>query len=74
MNIQISMTEKFHCHENSVAERVNGISKDEYGLDVCFKTKEERSRTEKEIFCRMIDSRMIKRFGGEAPRPSRAAF
>lgn len=38
-NVQISMTEKYHCYENSVAERVNGILKDEYGLDVCFKTK-----------------------------------
>lgn len=40
-NVQISMTEKYHCYENSVAERVNGILKDEYDLDVCFKTKEQ---------------------------------
>jgi len=40
-NVQISMTEKYHCYENSVAERVNGILKDEYSLDVCFKTKEQ---------------------------------
>lgn len=31
-----SMTEELHCYENSVAERVNGILKNEYGLDVEF--------------------------------------
>lgn len=31
-----SMTEELHCYENSVAERVNGILKGEYGLDVEF--------------------------------------
>ena len=40
-NIKISMTEKYHCYENAVAERVNGILKDEYGLDAYFKTKEQ---------------------------------
>lgn len=32
-----SMTEELHCYENSVAERVNGILKGEYYLDVEFK-------------------------------------
>ena len=40
-NVKISMTEKYHCYENAVAERVNGILKDEYNLDACFKTKEQ---------------------------------
>ena len=35
-NIQISMTEENHCYENAVAERVNGILKDEFYLDQCF--------------------------------------
>ena len=35
------MTEKYHCYENAVAERVNGILKDEYGMDAYFKTKEQ---------------------------------
>lgn len=35
-----SMTEEFHCYENALAERVNGILKQEYFLDVCFATKE----------------------------------
>lgn len=32
-----SMTEKNHCYENAVAERINGILKYEYGLCSCFR-------------------------------------
>ena len=35
----ISMTEEDHCAENALAERVNGILKQEYGLGYGFKTK-----------------------------------
>lgn len=35
-NVGISMTEENHCYENSLAERVNGILKDEFYLDVVF--------------------------------------
>lgn len=35
----ISMTEQSHCYENAMAERVNGILKQEYELDHCFRTK-----------------------------------
>ena len=35
-NVKISMTEENHCYENAVAERVNGILKDEFYLDQCF--------------------------------------
>ena len=31
------MTEENHCYENAMAERVNGILKDEYLLDTTFK-------------------------------------
>ncbi len=34
--IDISMTEENHCYENAVAERVNGILKDEFYLDQTF--------------------------------------
>lgn len=34
--VKISMTEENHCYENAVAERVNGILKDEFYLDQCF--------------------------------------
>lgn len=30
------MTEENHCYKNAVAERVNGIPKDEFYLDQCF--------------------------------------
>ncbi len=36
----ISMTEKDHCAENALAERVNGILKTEYYLNYTFDTKE----------------------------------
>jgi putative transposase len=35
----ISMTEVMHCYENAMAERVNGILKQEYELDQTFRTK-----------------------------------
>jgi len=35
-NIKISMTEENHCYENAIAERVNGILKDEFYLDQTF--------------------------------------
>lgn len=34
--VKISMTEENHCYENAMAERVNGILKDEFYLDQCF--------------------------------------
>jgi transposase InsO family protein len=34
--ILLSMTEENHCYENAIAERVNGILKDEFYLDQCF--------------------------------------
>jgi len=37
--LSISMTEKDHCAENALAERMNGIVKGEYGLGQKFRTK-----------------------------------
>lgn len=37
----ISMTEENHCAENAMAERVNGILKQEYGLKQKWKTKSQ---------------------------------
>lgn len=39
--VEISMTEENHCYENAVAERVNGILKDEFYLDQCFFSTEK---------------------------------
>lgn len=40
-NISISMTEQYDPYENAIAERVNGILKDEFGLDKLFKSNKE---------------------------------
>ncbi|MCL1992472.1 MAG: integrase core domain-containing protein [Spirochaetes bacterium] len=40
----ISMTEELHCYENAMAERVNGILKQEYSLGVCFKKKAQAKK------------------------------
>ncbi len=37
--IKISMAAKGDCYENALAERVNGILKDEFNLDITFKNK-----------------------------------
>jgi transposase InsO family protein len=44
-NIQISMTEENHCYENAMAERVNGILKDEFYLDQNFSNVELAKKT-----------------------------
>lgn len=48
--VRISMTEENHCYENAVAERVNGILKDEFYLDQCFfSTKHAKVATKSAI-------------------------
>ena len=37
--LQVSMTEELHCYENAIAERVNGILKQEYYIGSCFRNK-----------------------------------
>ena len=45
--IAISMTEENHCYENALAERVNGILKDEFYLDQTFASVQEAKRATK---------------------------
>jgi transposase InsO family protein len=45
--IKISMTEENHCYENALAERVNGILKDEFYLDQCFFSTHHASKATK---------------------------
>jgi len=45
--IDISMTEENHCYENAIAERVNGILKDEFYLDQTFMNMAHAKRTAK---------------------------
>jgi putative transposase len=42
--MRISMTEENHCYENALAERLNGILKQEYGLGGTFSSKEQAVR------------------------------
>lgn len=46
--MEISMTEENHCYENALAERVNGILKDEFLLDEKFANKEMAFKAVKE--------------------------
>ena len=46
-NIKISMTEENHCYENAIAERVNGILKDEFYLDQTFDSVAHAKRATK---------------------------
>lgn len=46
--VVISMTEENHCYENSTAERVNGILKQEYGLDGTFNSEHQIAQAVKE--------------------------
>jgi transposase InsO family protein len=46
--MRISMTEENHCYENALAERVNGILKDEYSLDATFADYGQAQRACKE--------------------------
>jgi transposase InsO family protein len=39
--VRISMAAKGNCYENALAERVNGILKDEFNLDEVFNTKKQ---------------------------------
>ncbi|MDR2362445.1 MAG: integrase core domain-containing protein [Prevotellaceae bacterium] len=42
------MTEENHCYKNALAERINGILKDEYSLDATFADYEQAQRACKE--------------------------
>jgi len=42
--LAISMTEVMHCYENALAERINGILKQEYELDRTFRTKAQAKK------------------------------
>ena len=47
--IHISMTQENHCYENAMAERVNGILKDEFYLDQTFSDMAHAKRATKNV-------------------------
>jgi transposase InsO family protein len=65
--LQISMTEELHCYENAMAERVNGILKQEYYLGRCFRNKEQAEAAVKEAVYLYNTRRPHKSLGYETP-------
>jgi transposase InsO family protein len=66
--MSISMTEENHCYENSQAERLNGILKQEYGLGETFTHKREVARAVKEAVGLYNDWRPHGALGNRVPR------
>jgi putative transposase len=64
----ISMTEENHCYENSRAERLNGVLKQEYGLGETFSCKREVRGAVKEAVGLYNDWRPHGALGNRVPR------
>lgn len=69
-----SMTEKLHCYENAMAERLNGILKGEYFLDRHFKTKAEASRVIHETIRIYNHHRLHEKLNYKTPADFRATW
>ena len=65
--ITISMTEENHCYENACAERVNGILKQEYGLDDTFKNEKQALKAVKEAILIYNGNRLHTSLGFKTP-------
>ena len=65
--INISMTEENHCYENAVAERVNGILKDEFYLDQCFFSTAHAKRATKNAIKLYNNKRLHLSLGYKTP-------
>lgn len=66
-----SMTEEFHCYENAMAERLNGILKHEYFLDNHFKTKAEARKAIAEAIHVYNTRRLHEKCGFKTPKSFR---
>lgn len=67
-----SMTEELHCYENAMAERLNGILKHEYFLDMHFKTKAEAKKAIEEAINIYNTRRLHEKLGFKTPKAFRA--
>jgi putative transposase len=65
--IEISMTEENHCYKNAIAERVNGILKDEFYLDQCFFTTDHASKATKSAIGIYYNKRLHLSLGYKTP-------
>ncbi len=66
--IKISMTEENHCYENAVAERVNGILKDEFFLDQYFFSTAHAKRATKSAIKIYNNKRLHVSLGYQTPK------
>jgi len=66
-DLQVSMTEVDHCAENALAERMNGILKQEYELDWCFANRAEAQRAVKQAVTRYNEKRPHGALGYQTP-------
>lgn len=66
-----SMTEVLHCYENSVAERLNGILKQEFYLDQHFATRDAALRAVREAIALYNTRRLHEALGYVTPREYR---
>lgn len=69
-----SMTEELHCYENGMAERLNGILKNEYFLDAIFKTKEEAREAIKTAIWTYNHRRLHEKLNYRTPSEFRKSF
>lgn len=62
-----SMTDDNHCYQNAVAERVNGILKDEFNLDSVFRTFDELRAAADKAICVYNTKRLHFSLGLQTP-------
>ncbi len=67
MGLPISMTEVCHCYENALAERVNGIIKQEYEMDREFRSKQQAQKAFKQAVWLYNHRRPHSRLGNAFP-------
>lgn len=65
--IKVSMGEKGNCYENAMAERVNGILKEEFTLDIKFKTKANAVKATKQAIYLYNKQRLHMSIGFKTP-------
>lgn len=63
-----SMTDENHCYQNAIAERVNGILKDEFYLDLCFAGEEEARKAVKQAIKVYNEKRPHRSLGMATPQ------
>lgn len=72
-SINISMAAKGNCYENALAERMNGILKQEFALDMTFKTKKEAIKACEEAVSLYNSKRLHRAIGLVTPNQKHAA-